>query len=46
MLVKILALGAIALAAYVIFVMLADARDPYGTPDAEVESDAVTGAHS
>lgn len=44
MLVKILALGAIALAAYVIVVMVADARDPYGTPDAEPEAEP--GAHS
>jgi hypothetical protein len=35
MLVKVLLALFAVLAGYVIFVMIADARDPYGTPDAE-----------
>jgi hypothetical protein len=35
MFVKLLVLTLAAFAAYVVFVMIADARDPYGTPDPE-----------
>jgi hypothetical protein len=36
MAVKILVVALVAVAAYVVLVMLADARDPYGTPDEDV----------
>ena len=36
MAVKILLVVLVAVAAYVVIVMLADARDPYGTPDEDV----------